>query len=122
MPDLSDEELPLAVDDAPGVGTTQLCRPEPVNEAARILLRGDIGYPPSVSGRECPHGYTEGWGWHVSWCRDGPDAAAAVSTAAPLRGLRAASVASRCCQRDLRLASGCASVSIEILLQRLRLW
>jgi hypothetical protein len=61
MPDLSDEQLPLAVDDVPGKRTTQLCSPEHVDETARIHLTADIGYPPSVTGRECPHGYIFGW-------------------------------------------------------------
>src|ERR1700730_782063 len=89
MPDRSDEQLPLAVDDVPGIVATQLCRPEPVDESARILLRGDIGYPPSVTSRECPHGYTFGtfgWACHTSWCGDGPGAAAAVDTAARWQG------------------------------------
>jgi hypothetical protein len=49
MPDLSDEHLPLAVDDVPGMGTAQLCSPEGVDEAAGIRLTADIGYPPSVT-------------------------------------------------------------------------
>ena len=56
MPDLSDERLPVPVDDVPGIGTTQLCSPERVDDTACIRLTADIGYPPSVTSRECPHG------------------------------------------------------------------
>jgi hypothetical protein len=119
IPDFSNEQLPLAVDDVPGIGTTQLCRPELVDDTARIRLRGDICYPPSVTSRECPHGYTFEWSCKMPWCGNGPSAAAAVNTAARLRGICPASVASMCSHRDLLLATGCAIVSIEILLQRL---
>ena len=77
MPDLSDEQLPLAVDDVPGIRTTQVCSPERVDDTSRIHLTADIGYPPSVTSRECPHGYTDGWSCQMSWCGGGPSAAAA---------------------------------------------
>gem|GEM_PF-4961004 len=61
IPDLSDEQTPLAVDDVPGVGPAQLCCAQRVHDAACICLRVDIGHPPAVTSVECPHGYTCGF-------------------------------------------------------------
>src|SRR4029077_8854085 len=55
IPDLSDEQAPLAVDDVPGVGPAQLCNAQRVHDAACICLRVDIGHPPAVTSGERPH-------------------------------------------------------------------
>jgi hypothetical protein len=58
MPDLSDEPMPLVVDNVPGIGASQLCSTQRVDGTARIYLRVHIGYPPAVTSGECPHGYS----------------------------------------------------------------
>jgi hypothetical protein len=56
MPDFSDEQLPLIVDNIPGVGTAQLGNTQCVHDSACIYFGTDIGYAPSVASDERPHG------------------------------------------------------------------
>jgi len=61
MPDLSDEPMPLVVDNVPGMRAAQLCSTQRVGGTACIYLRAQIGYPAAVTSGECPHGYSYRW-------------------------------------------------------------
>jgi hypothetical protein len=56
MPDFSDEQSPLVVDNVPGVRTAQLCSAECVHDAAGIRLRTDVAQSLSAASGEHPHG------------------------------------------------------------------
>jgi hypothetical protein len=71
MPDLSDEPMPLAIDNVPGVGTTQLGNAQRVHDTTGIYLRPYVGYSPAIASGDRPHGCTCGSGsvgksWSVS--------------------------------------------------------
>ena len=54
------EPTPLAFYNVPGVGTTQLCNAQRVDDTAGIYLRPYIGYSPAITSGDRPHGCTCG--------------------------------------------------------------